>query len=173
MSKVLNREQSGNFAESLVFYELLSLGHVVKFATKNQCGYDLTIEKLATTSQDDLNLSIKNQNKIIKKIEVKHIQYTGNSSSDSFKLSKDQAKINAFDILILVVSDCKTKQHISKIDFFIFTNNEINLIVAEKNSVRKNQKSNITRDYTFNLNNSGTLLASFPLENYLNQWQKL
>ena len=34
MSKVLYREQSGNFSKSLIFYKLLSLEYVVKFASK-------------------------------------------------------------------------------------------------------------------------------------------
>lgn len=158
MSKVLNREQSGNFAESLVFYKLLSLGYVVKFATKNQRGYDLTIER---------------QNNQINKIEVKHIQYTGSSSSDSFKLSRNQAENKAFDFLILVISDCSKNQHISKINFYVFTYPEINSILDSKNKAYKNSKSSIPRNYTFNLNSKGDSLAGNSLKKHFSHWGKI
>lgn len=145
--KILSRKQSGDMAESLVFAQLISLGHTVRFATANQSGYDLVL----------LNP--------YKKIEVKHIQRIGNSSKDSFILKKLQAKPNSFDNLVLLVSDCTTTKGIISFDYYIFSNQDIQSIIALKSST--------TGNYTFNLTNNGLLLANTPLSLFKNQWSKI
>lgn len=150
MPKVLNRIQSGNFAESLVFAQLSLLGHTVKFAKKNQVGYDL---KIATP---------------LRKIEVKHIQYTGVTGNDSFVLSKLQVAQNSFDFLVLIVSDCTLGNRISKIDYYIFSHSEIrSIIISNKGGTI------LPKNYTFNLSKNGLSLASTPLLPYHNQWNKI
>lgn len=146
MSKPLDRNWSGCYAEAHVFYQLSIKGYVPKMAKRNQKGYDLIVQS--------------NGNK---KIEVKHIQRIGNSANDSFVLKSSQCHPNSFDILILIISDCKNG-NITSHQYYIFTWNEINQIV-----ITKKKSSN----YTFNLNNSGSHLASVLLSPYHNAWSKI
>ncbi len=146
--KVLSRKQSGTLAESLVFAQLVLLGHSVRFASINQAGYDLIT----------LNPH--------KKIEVKHIQRIGQPSKDSFILKKAQAIPNAFDNLVLIISDCTTTKGISNIEYYVFSNSDIqNIIVSKKESSKG--------DYIFNLAKNGLSLASTPLTQFHSQWNKI
>lgn len=146
--KVLSRKQSGTLAESLVFAQLVSLGHTVRFASINQAGYDLIT----------LNPH--------KKIEVKHIQRIGQPSKDSFILKKAQAIPNAFDNLVLIISDCTTTKGISNIEYYIFSNSDIQNIIVSKKESSKGY-------YTFNLAKDGLSLASTPLAQFHSQWNKI
>jgi hypothetical protein len=146
--KVLSRKQSGAVAESLVFAQLVSLGHTVRFASVNQAGYDLfTINPH-------------------KKIEVKHIQRVGESSKDSFILKKAQATSNSFDNLVLIISDCTTIKGISKFEFYVFSNKDIQNIIASKKASSKG-------NYTFNLATNGLSIASTSLAPFHHQWSKI
>ena len=145
--KILTRKQSGSLAESLVFAQLISLGHTVRFATVNQAGYDIEI----------LNPH--------KKIEVKHIQRIGNSSKDTFILKKAQAKTNSFNNLVLVVSDCTTSKGITNFEYYIFSNQEIKNII--------NSKSSSSGYYTLNLATDGSSICKIPLSGFKNQWGKI
>jgi hypothetical protein len=146
--KVLSRKQSGVLAESLVFAQLVSLGHTVRFANTNQAGYDLIT----------LNPH--------KKIEVKHIQRIGDSSKDSFILKKAQASPNAFDNLVLIISDCTTTKGISNFEYYVFSNSDIQNIIASK-------KASSKENYTFNLTNNGLSLTNTPLTPFHHQWSKI
>jgi len=141
--KPLNREESGNFGESLVFDKLVSLGHTVEYAATNQKGYDLFI----------LNKK--------KRIEVKHIQRSGSASHDSFILKKAQTRLNAFDNLILLVSD----YNFDNSKYYIFSNQEIQSIFSNKRTSSGN--------YTFNLNKEGTKLAGKNLFEFKDKWDKI
>ncbi|PHC09934.1 hypothetical protein COE99_09510 [Bacillus toyonensis] len=147
--KLLSREKSGIFGESLVLGQLISLGHAVKFAKSNQKGHDLSI------------LGLKEQ-----KIEVKHIQRTGYSSNDSFILKSGQADPNSFNYLVLLISDCTNKSSISSLEYYIFSNQEIQSIISSK-------KNNYKGSYTFNLSNDGLRLAGRDLSNFHNKWKKI
>lgn len=157
MNKVLKRIQSGDFAESLVFNKLLLLNHKVRFAKQKQPGYDLKIE---------------NKKGDFKKIEVKHIQRTGSSSNDSFRLSKKQREKVSFDFLVLVVSDCRSDDRISNIDYYVFSKSEIDFLINTKKAT-KQPNPNILKNYTFNLNNEGDKLASCLLLTYKEMWGKI
>ncbi|MGM2820522.1 hypothetical protein [Bacillus cereus group sp. Bce001] len=141
--KPLNREESGNFGESLVFDKLVSLGHTVEYAATNQKGYDLFI----------LNKK--------KRIEVKHIQRSGSASHDSFILKEAQTRLNAFDNLILLVSD----YNLDNSKYYIFSNQEIQSIFSNKRTSSGN--------YTFNLNKEGTKLAGKNLFEFKDKWDKI
>jgi len=145
--KILTRKQSGSLAESLVFAKLISLGYTVRFATVNQAGYDIEL----------LNPH--------KKIEIKHIQRVGDSSKDIFVLKKAQAKVNSFDNLVLVVSDCTTPKGITNFEHYIFSNQEIQNIIQSK--------STSTGNYTFNLGKDGMSICQIPLSGFKNQWGKI
>lgn len=142
--KPLDRKESGNLGESLVFAKLVSLGHNVEYAKKtNQEGYDLLI------------LDKK------KRIEVKHIQRSGLASSNSFILKKAQAKSHAFDNLILLVSN----HGIDNLEYYIFSKQEIQNIILNKDTS--------SGHYTFNLNKDGTKLASKELFEFKDKWHKI
>ncbi|OCS88859.1 hypothetical protein [Caryophanon latum] len=146
MPKIIpSPKKSGEFAEYLVFLELSLKGHILKFPKVNQPGYDLKI----------LNKNLK--------IEIKHIQYTADSSKDSFKLSKLQVNKNAFDFLILVISDC-TLNTISNISYYIFSQAEI--LTIKNHSGR-------SREYTYNLKQDGLSLSGELLDPYHNKWNKI
>lgn len=147
--KLLSREKSGIFGESLVLGQLISLGHAVKFAKSNQKGHDLRI--LGSIEQ---------------RIEVKHIQRTGSSSNDSFILKSGQAAPNSFDYLVLLISDCTNKSSISSLEYYIFSNQEIQSIISSK---KKNHKGS----YTFNLSNDGLRLAGEDLSKSHDKWDKI
>ncbi|OKO50948.1 hypothetical protein ABH17_026875 (plasmid) [Bacillus toyonensis] len=144
--KLLSREKSGIFGESLVFDKLISLGHSVEFARTNQKGFDL--------------------NTLDSKIEVKHIQRTGSSSNDSFILKGGQASPNSFNYLVLLISDCTNKSSISSLKYYIFSNQEIQSIISSK-------KKNLEGSYTFNLSNDGLRLAGRDLSKFHNKWKKI
>ncbi|HDR6315491.1 TPA: hypothetical protein QCU53_002221 [Bacillus thuringiensis] len=141
--KLLNRAESGNFGESLVFNKLVSLGHTVEYAATNQKGYDLFI----------LNKK--------KRIEVKHIQRSESASHDSFILKEAQAQLNAFDNLILLVSN----HGIDNLEYYIFSKQEIQNIILDKDTS--------SGHYTFNLNKDGTKLASKRLFEFKDKWHKI
>ncbi|MFJ7668268.1 hypothetical protein ACIQXI_14310 [Lysinibacillus sp. NPDC097195] len=146
--KVLTRKQSGSLAESLVFSKLVSLGHTVRFATVNQAGYDLQL----------LNPH--------KKIEVKHIQRVGDSKRDMFILKSSQAKVNAFDNLVLVISDCTTPKGITNFEYYIFSNQEIQNLIQSK--------STSTGNYTLNLTKDGlSICKTTQLIGFKDQWGKI
>ncbi|UYX55634.1 hypothetical protein M3Y14_31930 (plasmid) [Bacillus thuringiensis] len=147
--KLLSREKSGIFGESLVLGQLISLGHAVKFAKSNQKGHDLRI--LGSIEQ---------------RIEVKHIQRTGSSSNDSFILKSGQAATNSFDYLVLLISDYTNKSSIRSLEYYIFSNQEIQSIISSK-------KKNLKGSYTFNLSNDGLRIAGEDLSEFHNQWGKI
>ncbi|SCN34180.1 hypothetical protein [Bacillus wiedmannii] len=142
--KPLDRKESGNLGESQVFAKLVSLGHTVEYAeAHNQEGYDLIISDTQ------------------KKIEVKHIQRSGSASRDSFILKEAQAQLNAFDNLILLVSDYS----INNSTYYIFSYQEIQNIIWNKKTSSGN--------FTLNLNKDGTKLAGIDLLPFQDQWQKI
>lgn len=142
--KILSRKKSGDLSESLVFAQLVKLQHIVRFASVNQSAYDLIL----------LNP--------YQKIEVKHIQRVGQSNRDSFVLKKSQAVPNAFDYLVLLVSDCTSEKGITNFDYYIFSNEDIQKILKEKSSK--------TGNYTFNLSNDGLSIASTQLSVFKERW---
>ncbi|PFW81781.1 hypothetical protein COL27_18595 [Bacillus sp. AFS075960] len=146
--KPLDKNQSGFMGECLVLSKLVSLGFTVKFAdTLNQEGYDLIIL--------DTN----------KKIEVKHIQTSESTSSDSFILKRSQAKLDSFDNLILIISNFTNDNGFNNLKYYIFSNQEIRSIFLNKRTSSGN--------FTFNLNKEGTKLASTDLSPFQDQWEKI